>query len=428
MDPVTLTFRDPHLEARFWASWQRATTIGDVLDASSSALGCTLMLLNRLGQVRWDFIRGDLRWLIVGILLARLANLAWLVAARRHYLRHRFSFYAGLKLYMAAFLSPRFIFLALKQTGPHSWVVLGGRDGTVDSFTGTVRALLLPTGAYATFHECLLPPFRLPWRLMAPLHLLHGTGLVAAGYSGTVRLLGLFPRLSQDARAICQAVHGAQLLLTGMARDTGTGDPCAGANALGATALFTSLVLILVVPLVVVYAGGLAGRAGRAGDGQGAGSMVQRSCCRSRLLPAAAQLPASSQAPPPVQGRRPGGGATPGCLSWPPMPGRSPADEPQPTSLPPAPTARSRARGEAGVRAPGAAAAWAAPRGLAGLPCRGVVRLPAVRCGGRPAERAAGPDRQRAGRPQRVTVVRAGDGLLLLLLKGIMDGRNGPAQ
>ena len=274
MDPFTLAFHSPRLEQRFWGSWSRAMVIGDVLDATTSAAGATLMLLNRLGQARWDFIRGDLRWLIVGILLARLANLAWLLAARRSYLRHRFLFYAALKLFMAAYLSPRFVWLALRQTGPHSWVVLGGRNGTVDSHSGIVRALLLPTGAYSIFHELLLPPFRLPWRLMAPLHLLHGAGLVVAGHSGTVRLLGIFPQLTEDARAICRAVHNAApLLLTGLMYNPGAGEACAGTMALSTAALFTAIVFNLVVPLVYAYAGGWVGGTSRqrsAAAGRGA--------------------------------------------------------------------------------------------------------------------------------------------------------------
>jgi hypothetical protein len=255
MDPFTLRLADDLEERRFWASWTLPMLLGDLVDASMSAAFGTLILLHRLGHVRWDFVRGDLWWLVLAVVGVRLANIALLLLARRGYLRHRFAFYAALKVYMAC-LGPRFLGAGLPQVGPHSWAWLGGRGGKVESWEGIVRALLLPTGAYCSMNEMLLPPFRLPWRLMAPLHLLAGVGVIVATYPDIVRLLGLFPRLSRDALTICDACHGATLLVTGLVHDRGPAGPCTGQKALSWAALFSSIVLNLVVPLVYAYGGG----------------------------------------------------------------------------------------------------------------------------------------------------------------------------
>jgi hypothetical protein len=167
--PLTLRIRDAKLEQRFWDSWALPMLIGDVADASISATCGTLMLLNRLGKlVRWDFVSGDLWWLVLAVVLARLVNIAAVLLARRSYLRHRFTFHAALKLFMCCCVSPRFMWLSVQQLGPHSWAMLGGRDGRVESHQGIVRALLLLNSAYSCLNLMLLPPFRLPWRLMAP--------------------------------------------------------------------------------------------------------------------------------------------------------------------------------------------------------------------------------------------------------------------
>ncbi len=255
MDLFTLRLHDRQLEQRFWDSWALPMLIGDVVDAGMSATFGTLILLHRLGHVRWGFVKGDLWWLVLAVVLCRLVNVAAVLLARRGYLRHRFTFHAALKLYMTC-LSPVFLASGLPQIGPHSWAWLGGRDGRVESHQGIVRALLLPTGAYGCMNEMLLPPFRLPWRLMAPLHLLHGAGLIVASYPHIVRLLGLFPRLSSDARAICEAVHSVVFGLSGFLSDSDPWGACAGSRALSSTALFAAIILNLVVPLVYAYGGG----------------------------------------------------------------------------------------------------------------------------------------------------------------------------
>ena len=257
MDPFSLKFDDDRLEKRFWASWRVALLVGDGVDAVTSSGGAALMLLNRFGNVDWEFMQqhSEIWWAFAGVAVIRLANLAAMLVARQHYLRHRFAFYAALKIYMSV-VAPRFLWLALQQAGLHSWALLGGRDGRVDSYKGILRALLLLTGALSSINEMLLPPFRLPWRLMAPMHLLHRGALTVAGHPGLVRLLGVFPRLAQDARLICRAVHSIPLMIFGLLHGNKIViDACIGDRALSSTALFSSLVLALVGPLVYAYAG-----------------------------------------------------------------------------------------------------------------------------------------------------------------------------
>jgi hypothetical protein len=275
----------------------------------------TLMLLNRLGTVRWDWIQGDMRWHLLAVMLLRLASIAMLLAARERYLRSRHTFYAALKAY-ALIAGPYFLRPGLKQMGPHSWAILGGRDGRVEPVRGIVRALLLPTGAHSCLNDTVLPPFRLPWRLMAPLHLLHGAHLVCTTHRDVVRLLGLFPQLGRDARTICEAVHDATFLLTGLVtRGSGeSGGPCAGAKALSWTALFSSAVLVLLVPLVYAYAGA-------------------RPCCSSwlaRLLRAVCRFCCASSHPPLPKG--------PSCWVTLPCAWRTCPPPPQPSARPSAPS------------------------------------------------------------------------------------------
>jgi hypothetical protein len=115
--------------------------------------------------------------------------------------------------------------------------------------------MLVPTGAYGCMNEMLLPPFRLPWRLVAPLHTLHGGAIILATYPDVARLLGAGPRLSRDARAICDAVHDTTLLIAGLLHDGASRAACAGASALSSAMLFCSVALALVLPQVYSYAG-----------------------------------------------------------------------------------------------------------------------------------------------------------------------------
>jgi hypothetical protein len=253
MDLYTLRLRDADMERRFWASWSVPMLVGDVLDAISATVCGTLLLLHRLGSVRWDYVVGHIWWLVLGVVLSRIATIALVLTARQSYLRNRFALHAALKLYLI-YLSPRFLGPGARQMGPHTWVVLGGKDGKVETSAGIVRALLLPTGAYLAMNHMVLPPFRLPWRLMAPLHLLHGAGTIAVSHRHVARLLGLFPRLTQDAHAICNLGHSAMFLLSGCLPDRNLQAACAGPMALSWTALFASLVLVLVVPLLYAYA------------------------------------------------------------------------------------------------------------------------------------------------------------------------------
>jgi hypothetical protein len=164
-DLSTLRLRDADLERRFWASWSVPMLVGDVFDAISATAWGTLILLHRLGSVRWDFVRGSICWwMVLGVVLSRIATIAMVLTARKSYLQLRFVLHASLKIYLI-YLKPRLFGAGVPQMGPHTWAVLGGKDGKVETSAGIVRALMLPTGAYFSMNHMVLPPFRLPWRL-----------------------------------------------------------------------------------------------------------------------------------------------------------------------------------------------------------------------------------------------------------------------